>query len=306
MKQVLLLLTLLAFTWLEGAAQTVTDIDGNVYPTVTIGNQTWMGANLKVTHNRNGNAILKVMDNGVWAGMTSGALCDYNNNPANSAIYGHLYNWYAVTDSSHLAPVGWHVATDEDLFILSGYLGGDLVAGGKLKETGTAHWLDPNTGATNETGFAALPGGLRNMNGSTFSFLGMECLLWSSTAAAVSGAFSRTLIYYNNEFRSDGYNPTFGFSVRCVKDNPEGINQNQDGNEFKIYPNPATDFAVVSITTAARQSVLRICDVTGKIVFQKENPEKENRIDLSTLARGIYVVEVSGNQFSSRKKLVKD
>ena len=124
---------------------TVTDIDGNVYQTVTIGTQEWMAENLKVTHYRNGDPIQLVTDDSSWSNLSTGAYCDYDNDGDNVAVYGRLYNWFAVNDSRAIAPAGWHVATAADWQTLIDILGGDAVAGGKMKEAGTAHWLAPNT-----------------------------------------------------------------------------------------------------------------------------------------------------------------
>ena len=146
-------------------AATVTDIDGNVYHTVTIGTQTWMVENLKTTRYRNGEAIPNITDNASWAALITCAYCDYNNIPSNSITYGKLYNWYAVNDSRNIAPMGWHVSTDAEWTTLTTFLGGTSIAGGKLKENGTIHWNSPNVGATNETGFSALPGGYRLNSG---------------------------------------------------------------------------------------------------------------------------------------------
>ena len=149
---------------------TVTDIDGNTYQTVKIGDQWWMAENLKVTCYRNGDAIPNITDGTTWASLSTGAYCEYNNDINNVATYGRLYNWYAVTDSRNIAPAGWHVPSDAEWKQLEMYLGmsqseADATGwrgtdeGGKLKEVGTMHWNSPNTGATNESGFTALPGG---------------------------------------------------------------------------------------------------------------------------------------------------
>jgi uncharacterized protein (TIGR02145 family) len=115
---------------------TVTDIDGNIYITVKIGNQWWMAENLKVTHYQNSDVIPEVTDNTQWGGLFSGAWCSYNNEESNVAVYGRWYNWYAVSDGSNIAPAGWHVPSDEEWQTLVDYLGGDGVAGGKMKTTG--------------------------------------------------------------------------------------------------------------------------------------------------------------------------
>jgi len=154
-----------SFTTLSSTG-TMTDIDGNVYETVTIGTQVWMAENLKVTHYRNGNTILHIIDWFSWFTLT-GAYCEYDNDVNNVAVYGRLYNWYAVNDSRYIAPVGWHVPSDAEWLTLVDYLGGDTVADGKMKEIGTTHWVSPNTGATNESGFSALPGGYRDYGGNS-------------------------------------------------------------------------------------------------------------------------------------------
>jgi uncharacterized protein (TIGR02145 family) len=194
---------------------TITDIDGNVYHTITIGTQTWMAENLKVTKYRNGDTIPNVTNGTQWYNLTTGAYCDYENTDSNSTIYGKLYNWYAVADSRNIAPTGWHVASDEEWTTLTTLLGGEDVAGGKLKEKGTAHWLSPNYGATNETGFSSLPGG--PYNGGSFFSLGSNGYWWSSTVNS-SNAWYRSVNYSFGEVNRNNYSQSIGFSVRCVRD----------------------------------------------------------------------------------------
>jgi len=196
---------------------TVTDIDGNVYQTVRIGNQWWMAENLKVTHYRNGEPIPNVTDNSSWYALLSGAYCDYNNDVSNVATYGRLYNWYAVSDSRNIAPAGWHVPSDAEWQSLVDYLGGDAIAGGKLKEAGTTHWLSPNTGATNESGFTALPGGYRYSGGSFFN-MGYYAYFWSSTENNSYTAWGRYLSCNYSQVGRNYFKEQVGFSVRCVRD----------------------------------------------------------------------------------------
>jgi uncharacterized protein (TIGR02145 family) len=195
----------------------MSDIDGNTYKTVTIGTQIWMAENLRVVRYNNGTTIPLVTDNTAWAGLTTPGYCWYNNDAAtNKTTYGALYNWYTV-NTGNLCPTGWHVPTDAEWTTLTTYLNGESVAGGKLKETGTAHWASPNTGATNETGFTALPGGYRNYNG-TFNNIGYYGYWWSSTETSTTNAWNRLLNYnFSNVFR-DFNNKEFGFSVRCLRD----------------------------------------------------------------------------------------
>ena len=207
---------------------TVTDIDGNVYQTVTIGTQEWMAENLRVTHYRNGDPIPHVTDGGTWRGLSSGAYCNYDNDGGNVSTYGRLYNWYAVDDSRNIAPEGWHVPTDEEWKQLEMYLGmsqseADDIGyrgtyeGGKLKESGTTHWADPNTGATNESGFTALPGGYRGYDG-YFHHMGYHAYFWSSTERDSGNACGRGLYYGNAQVSRNYGDKRLGFSVRCVRE----------------------------------------------------------------------------------------
>ena len=196
---------------------TVTDIDGNVYRVVRIGNQYWMAENLKVTHYRNGDPIPNVTDNAQWTALSSGAYCNYNNDPSLADIYGRLYNWFAVADPRGLAPVGWHVPSDAEWEILVNYLGGAAVAGGALKEAGLAHWNSPNTGATNSSGFTALPGGYRSYLG-YFYYMGYIAIFWSSTEYSINYAWSRSLLYDSAQVNRGNYVRPYGLSVRCVRD----------------------------------------------------------------------------------------
>jgi uncharacterized protein (TIGR02145 family) len=196
---------------------TVTDADGNVYKTVKIGTQTWMAENLKTTKYRNGDAIPEVTGNTEWGTLTTGAYCNYDNNAANAATYGRLYNWFAVNDSRNLAPTGWHVATESEWTALLDYLGGWEIAGGKLKEAGTSHWEDPNEGATNEVGFNALPGGSRTIGGDFWN-ISSGGHWWTSTNGNSSSAYCIGMYYYDINVSTTGIIKEAGSSIRCVKD----------------------------------------------------------------------------------------
>jgi uncharacterized protein (TIGR02145 family) len=196
---------------------TVTDIDGNVYQAVTIGAQVWMKENLRVTHYRNGDVIPNVTDSATWSGLTTGAYSECNNDVDNAATYGRLYNWYAAADSRNMAPIGWHVASDAEYQTLVDYLGFGTIAGGKMKEAGTTHWTIPNTGATNESGFTALPSGYRGGNGIYFN-MSENVIFWSSTDDYDNYALTRHLYYNFSNFNRSYYDKHYGYSVRCVRD----------------------------------------------------------------------------------------
>jgi len=196
---------------------TMTDKEGNVYKTVTIGNQIWMAENLRTTKFRNGDPIPNVSGNPTWTALTSGAYCWYNNDAANKAGYGALYNWYAVNDPRNIAPVGWHIPSDEEWTALANFLQGKSQAGGKLKETGTTHWSDPNSGATNSSGFNALPGGYRTKDG-VFKNLSFCGCWWATTEYTQSVAWYRYVDYGTSSIYSVSIYKKSGLSIRCVKD----------------------------------------------------------------------------------------
>jgi len=200
---------------------TVSDVDNNPYNTVQIGTQCWTQSNLKVSKYRNGDNIPTGLSNSAWQNSTSGAYAIYNNDPVNDGLYGKLYNHYAVTDSRGLCPTGWHVPTDAEWTTLVNHLGGSSVVGGALKSTATlptvGGWISPNTGATNSSGFTALPGGLR-FNSGNIDEVGHSAYSWSSSVTQVDWAWNR-ILYFNSGgiFRSMSLR-TDGSSVRCLKD----------------------------------------------------------------------------------------
>ena len=195
---------------------TVSDFEGNIYNTVIIGTQEWMAENLKATKFNDGSAIPLVTDNTAWSNLTTPGYSWYNNDMASYRdIYGTLYNWFTV-NTGKLCPTGWHVPTDPDWTTLTTYLGGISVAGGKLKEAGTTHWASPNEGATNETGFTALPGGNRYFNGA-FEYVGSIGDWWSASGIDPTNALSRGMYHHISSVSIDNHDNRIGFSIRCIK-----------------------------------------------------------------------------------------
>jgi uncharacterized protein (TIGR02145 family) len=198
----------------------MTDQEGNVYKTIVIGTQEWMAENLKASHYRNGDLIPLVTDDMTWDGLTTGATCWYNNDSATyNCPYGKLYNWYAVADPNNVCPTGWHVPTYSEWSVLRNYFD-DVwpyyVAASKLQSLGFQYWFDfGNLDATNESGFSALPGGTRLING-IFNSINYSTEWWSNTDIGSAYAF----------ISADGFNQTtsinndkrYGFSVRCLRD----------------------------------------------------------------------------------------
>ena len=186
-------------------------------PTIQIGTQKWMTKNLDVAFYRNGEPIPQVTNPTAWAGLITGAWCYNNNDSTLGNKYGKLYNWYAVNDPRGLAPQGWHIPSDAEWTALEAPLGGLSVAGGKMKEAGTLNWTSPNTGGNNNSGWAGLPGGYRNSNG-TFNLVGNFGLWWSSTENVTTTAWSRYLYYTTGNITRDFNLNETGFSVRCLRD----------------------------------------------------------------------------------------
>ncbi len=187
---------------------------------IILGIHSWMKNNLDVVQYRNGDTIPQVTDPEVWKNLKTGAWCYYNNDPESGAKYGKLYNGWAVCDPRGLAPTGTHIATDQEWSILNDYLGGDTIAGGKLKSVGTIEagdglWLDPNTGATNETTFGANPAGYRY---DSFAKIGEGAYYWSNTEADAANLRQWSLSYDNVCLTRGIGLKEAGMSVRYVVD----------------------------------------------------------------------------------------
>ncbi|MDX9696823.1 MAG: FISUMP domain-containing protein [Bacteroidales bacterium] len=208
----------------------VTDYDGNDYKIVKIGNQIWMAENLKSTHYADGEVIPLVEDSVIWSNLDSNekAYCFYGNSTSNANIFGALYNWEATMNGSNssnsnpsgvqgICPVSWHLPSNNEWVELINYLGGENIAGGKLKEIGLIHWDNPNSGASNESGFTALPSGRRSYNGE-FDNLGSWAYYWTSyelydEMPNITKLRSDSYYVYYGEAMKN-----FSFSVRCIKD----------------------------------------------------------------------------------------
>ena len=200
------------------ASSKVLDIDGNEYKIVTIGSQTWMAENLRTTHYRNGDEI----NDGTGKGTVSGEDAPkywfaYDDDLDNVSTYGRLYTWYTVNDGRSICPEGWHVASDQEWTILRDYLGGERVAGGKLKEIGAAHWKTPNKRATDKVGFAALPGGYRQ-NYQSFTHIGEIGYWWTATEESAYYGFLHSMSYDTANLSAERSFKALGYSVRCIRD----------------------------------------------------------------------------------------
>ena len=214
----------------DGTYADMTDIDGNIYETVQIGNQVWMAENLRVTHYRDGTAITNITDEAAWSDSSTEAYCYYDNNSSNGDTYGALYNWYAVSDSRKIAPAGWHVPTDTEWKELEMYLGmsqseaddtGYRGTNEGSKLAGNADLWDSgaleNDSAFGSSGFTALPGGGRYYDGS-YSHMGYFGSFWSATEYGSNFAWYRNLPYFDSDVLRNYLNKRFGFAVRLLRD----------------------------------------------------------------------------------------
>ncbi len=213
--------------------ETVKDIDDNIYKTIKIGSQWWLVENLKVTRYRNGDSIHHVPDDLEWPVIKSGAYSIYDHAGLNIDTYGLLYNWFAVNDNRGIAPVGWHIPTDDEWKELEIFLGMEQSEvdddfwrgtneGGKLKEADFMHWKNPNEGATNESGFTALPNGYRNNKSSEFSTITYQAHFWASTeynsTQPKDFAWGRSLHRQKSTVSRRYHDKQTGFGVRCIMD----------------------------------------------------------------------------------------
>jgi uncharacterized protein (TIGR02145 family) len=194
----------------------VNDIDGNTYMTIKIGDQLWMSENLRTTRLNDGTEIPLTKGDDAWHNLITAGYCWYNNDEASfKDPYGAIYNGFTVA-SGKLCPAGWHVPEIEEWRALRNFLGDSAKAGGKLKESGTAHWLSPNKGADNRSGFTALPAGIRYFEG-TFATVLSYSGIWSATEVAHDEEWYAGLYYGEAGLTTNHRNKKYGLSVRCLK-----------------------------------------------------------------------------------------
>ncbi len=291
---ILILVTLGAT--LSSRGQTVSDYDGNVYQTVTIGDQVWLNENLKSLHYSDGSSIQDVRA--------------YNNSSANAEVYGRLYTWDAAMNGSineeaqGACPSGWHVPSEGDWKALAQHLGGFPVAGGKLKESGTEHWNSPNTGATNSSGYTALPAGEHDTE--KFQLLNEYAVIWSSTGGTGSWAKYYYLAFDDAELHSNLYDKTFYYSVRCVKDEATGVKE-KSFHGLLIYPNPFDHLIFIEQKKSNNHALITtsIYNQHGQLINKFNLDSKVSRKDLHFLHPGVYYVKVESEGNQEFQRIIK-
>ena len=296
-------------------AQTVTDIDGNVYHTITVGTQDWMLENLKTTRFNNGTPIPLITDSSIWCSSTTPAYCWYYNDSATyKNPYGALYNFYTV-NQGNLCPAGWHVPTNQDWHTLIVFLDPaaqdcycteSAIAGNPLKESGSAHWNIYNTG-NNSTSFTALPGGTMNTYFKTFIDLHGTAFYWSSTPNGIySTAWHRIFNSADSNVMEYLDDKAAGMSVRCLKDNTTQIMDNMDNiNMIKVYPNPSSDHIFVDCADKM-MAKMQVYNMIGECMMQTDLNGGLNDINISSWSNGIYVIRISGDNWTTQNIFTKD
>ncbi len=305
MKKLSLLFIGLFVLAIISQAQTVTDYDGNVYDTVNIGTQVWMKQNLKVTHYQNGNFIPNVPDSAKWVHLITGARCYYKNDSVSfDSVYGPLYNWFAV--NRDICPEGWHLPSYSEWQMAENHFGGSDLAGGEMKEQGTAHWLSPNTGATNSSRFTGLPGGKRDYV-NNFQYIRENGYWWTASEWELSSRYVWNVFFWYSFFNIS-HDPTLknsGFSVRCVKDISSGLIDVKEKEQFKVFPNPVKDRLSI-ICNIDQYITIQIFNVAGGCVMEDKISHLSEDLNVSSLSKGIYVINAFTTDWTHRQKLIKE
>lgn len=284
-----ILLLILNCSLSTSASAQVTDIDGNTYAIVYAGRQAWLGENLRTSRFNDGRTIPVVTDSILWPSLTAPATCWYNNDSTTFHVpYGRMYNGYTALDPA-ICPIGWSVPTARDWDSLITTLGGNTVAGGKLKHEGTQYWYEPNTGATNEFGFTALPSGFRShMNGS-FNYQGVRAG-WFVTMPGSIVAF-RWVSWDLIAAGSGAIAPNAGLAIRCFRDLGVSVDEVPNPLEVKVYPNPTRGMLQISMPST-EQAQLVLSDAIGRTVYTSLLPSGTQALDISHLPTGMYILQL--------------
>jgi uncharacterized protein (TIGR02145 family) len=305
MKNKIYFIAILSLVSLKSNAQTITDIDGNIYNTVTIGTQTWMQENLKTTRFNNAIQILTT-SLPVSNDTTTLYQWAYDEDTSNINMYGRLYTWNITNSNNNVCPVGWKVPDNSDWDTLRDFLGGELIAGGKMKEIGTTHWLVTDSTATNSSGFTGLGSGSRG-NPSGFNNLGQLGSFWSSTLFG-SLSFPRgnaySLTSHNNTLLNSVAVAQNGKAIRCLKDLTASIENSSFQNAIHIFPNPATDGVTISFEEIINCH-LSIYDMMGNPLYEQKLVDKMNYLEIAFLPKGTYLIKLISEHHVVSYKFIK-
>jgi uncharacterized protein (TIGR02145 family) len=304
-KYIYFFLLTLTLQPINAVAQTVMDFDGNSYNTVIIGDQTWLKENLKTTHYNNGVFIPTTLS-GVPVDTASLFQWAYNDD-TNVNVYGRLYTWFALTNSQNVCPTGWHVPDNTEWVHLSNFLGGDTLAGGKMKETGVIHWLVTDSFVDNSSLFTALPGGFRG-NPSGFSQLRSVGKFWSTTPFG-SSTFQRGFCYdlkdNDHQFLESVAVANCGLSVRCIKNASTNIHTIEPEKKMQIFPNPSTKTINVPIENSEIVNCY-IVGLDGKLMVEEHLSKGSNSMNVAALENGFYIIRIVYKAYTIEGKFIKE
>ena len=307
-KQPTTILFLIMFFNIMNSGQTVTDYDGNIYNTVTIGAQVWLKENLKSLHYSDGTEIPDV--------------AAYNNLDSLAEIFGRLYTWDAAMRGSidpgvhGVCPCEWHLPTSAEWIELENFLGGASIAGGKMKDTTTGYWSNPNSGATNSSGFSGLPAGEFDAyyNPNVFRLINEYAVFWTSTQVSTLKARERYLAYNSSASSIYDWFKVMKYSIRCVKNDPTGVlNESFIPDKFKLmqnYPNPFNPSTKISYQIPEMSFVkLKVLDILGNEIETLVNEEKfigsyDFEFDAAGLTNGIYFYQLKAGNYIETKKML--
>jgi uncharacterized protein (TIGR02145 family) len=279
----------------------VFDIEGHNYTTIILENgQEWMAENLKTTRFSNGDSIPHKVENMSWQNSLSAAYSYYNEETELQSIYGNIYNWYVTIDERNVCPDSWHVPTDNEWTDYSDLLGGNGVAGGKMKIEDTLIWKAPNTGATNESLFSGLPAGCR-YDGGNFANNEKYAFWWTSTQLDNQFGWYRSASYVSDNLVKNYATKETGYSIRCIKNQPLTIDENQTNLGFTISPNPFTEN--ITIKTKEIGKTLLIQNINGETIETILLNSTTELIALEHLSKGIYFIIDSSTM--TRFKIIK-
>ncbi len=306
MKNRLYFIAILSLISLKSNAQTITDIDGNSYNTVTIGTQTWMQENLRTTRFNNG---VEIMTTSLPVSNDTTALYQwaYNEDTNNISEYGRLYTWNITNSNHNVCPVGWKVPDNSDWETLRDFLGGEWIAGGKMKETGTTHWVVTDSTVNNSSGFTGLGSGFRG-NPLGFNHLGQRGFFWSSTPAGIVGNFPRGYVYSltapDNTFLYSVAVAQNGNAIRCIEGVKTSTEHSSFQNDIQIFPNPAKDRMIISFEATGNYH-LSIYDMMGNTLYEQELVDKINDLDIAFLPKGTYLIQLIAKHHIASYKFIK-
>ncbi len=289
----------------------ISDVDGNTYKTIVVDDKVWFTENLKVTRFQNGDSIPQVSDSATWSALNGPGMCSYRNDNAFDCPYGKLYNHHVARDPRNPCPSGWRVPSMTDLYDLIFFLDPDAnaqqpgnlpnMAGGQLKSAGLAYYQPPNAGATNSSGFSAIPNGGRNPQGQFSLSYEAAASYWLSTQVGPGMGFFLELAYPQDWAVRNAYFSGYGVCIRCVTDlNTLNINETHIPT-FNVYPNPAGEYIKINSDKLFIGKEYVIGDFTGRQLLRGRILSEDMTVSIIELPSGMYFLSFPSSSLSASK-----